>query len=261
MLHVISPKVKSGRDKAADNIDAIPSVFCWTKMGAEAGQPLTAILSRKELERSAGGGTFAWGIGSSLGDSAELAKRVSPSGEVEVLFTPMKSPPKAGDVSPAQLLLWMFYQSPTGGLATLPEHMLVTSRGGGDKRSHYALLCQSESKIEDGVENGVFDSSWVRNLATRNPVGASQVTSIVRYEKGWVASERPYRIAFKAKLYAEGFVRLAEPVVMDCELTALYEAICQVRTVEDWCVGVRRLRKAALAAKRNQVRQKQIMFS
>ena len=31
---------------------AIPGPFCWTKMQAEAGEPIEGIVNRKELERS-----------------------------------------------------------------------------------------------------------------------------------------------------------------------------------------------------------------
>jgi hypothetical protein len=38
-------------------------LICWTRMQSEAGQQLDAIMSRKELERRAGGGIFFWGVG------------------------------------------------------------------------------------------------------------------------------------------------------------------------------------------------------
>lgn len=228
---------------------AIPEIFCWTKMGTEAGQPLATILHRKELERSAGGGTFAWGIGNSLGEAADLARQMSPSGDLDVLFTPMKSAPKAADVAPSQLLLWVYYLTRTGRLAALPEHMVVTSRGGPDKRMHYALLCQSDDPLEEGHDFGAFSASGVRNLASMNPVGASQVTSVVRYQGDTTPAERAYRVAFKAKLYAQGFVRLVEPIPMTGELMALYEQTCRTGNEEAWRSGARRLRNAALVLK------------
>lgn len=230
-------------------------------MGTEAGQPLAAILHRKELERSAGGGTFAWGIGNSLGGSAELAKRLSPSGQVDVLFTPMKSAPKAIDVAPSQLLLWMYYQLPSGSVASLPEHMLVTSRGGADKRTHYALLCQSDAPLEDRYDYGTFDPSGVRNLASMNPVGASQVTSVVRYSGATMPAERAYRVAIRARLYAEGFVKLTTPIIMNKELTELYDLVCSVRTEEAWRSGVRELKMAALALNEENGQQQQLLFA
>src|ERR1700730_13554838 len=35
---------------------------CWSRMQAEAGQQLEAIIFRKERERQAGGGMFCWGV-------------------------------------------------------------------------------------------------------------------------------------------------------------------------------------------------------
>jgi hypothetical protein len=262
MLQALAPAREKRRDNViARSLDSIPDIFCWTKMGTEAGQSLAAILHRKELERSAGGGTFAWGIGNSLGDGAELARRMSPSGDVDVLFTPMKSAPKVIDVAPSQLLLWIFYQSRSGGLVALPEHMLVTSRGSADKRTHYALLCQSDSPLEERHDCGAFDSSDVRNLASMNPVGASQVTSVVRYDGATTPAEKPYRVAFRAKLHAEGFVKLAAPVVMNKELTALYEKVCCAGTDTAWRSGVRKLKMAALALKEDNGQQKEMLFA
>jgi hypothetical protein len=245
----------------AGALDAIPDIFCWTKMGTEAGQSLAAILHRKELERSAGGGTFAWGIGNSLGEAPNLARQMSPSGDVDVLFTPMKSAPKAVDVAPTQLLLWVYYQGRSGSRATLPEHMLVTSRGGADKRTHYALLCQSDGPLEERHDFGAFDSSGVRNLVSMNPVGSSQVTSVVRYSGPRANAESAYRVAFKARLYAEGFVKLVEPVPLGAELKALYEKVCAARTKDAWCAGVRKLKGAALALRRDQEYQEELLFA
>lgn len=39
-----------------------PEVFCWSKMGPESGETLDQILRRKEIERVANGGFFAWGL-------------------------------------------------------------------------------------------------------------------------------------------------------------------------------------------------------
>jgi len=224
-------------DQPSQSASEIPEVFCWTKMGTEAGQPLEAILRRKELERRSGNGLFAWGIGNSLGASAELAKRLSPDGKVDVLFTPMKSAPKAIDVTPAQLQLWLGYVDADGLVAPLPDHMLVTSRAGNEKRGHYALLCYSADEIRD-YSSDTFDAAHARNLASLNPIGASQVTSVVRYEnKTNSEPEKPYRVAFRAKLYAEGFVKLARPVIMDGPMMSLYREVCAATSASDWLDG------------------------
>lgn len=39
------------------------TLVCWSRMQAEAGQSLDAIVRRKELEREANGGLFLWGVG------------------------------------------------------------------------------------------------------------------------------------------------------------------------------------------------------
>lgn len=224
--------------------DAIPDIFCWTKMGTEAGQDLNAILHRKELERSAGNGSFAWGIGNSLGNSAHFARKQSPNGEVDVLFTPMKSAPKVVDTSPSQLFLWLYYESASGSIKVLPEHMLITSRGHEGKRSRYALLCHSSEEITE-QDLGAFHASSVRNLVSMNPVGASQVTSVVRYQTSDI-DEKPYRVSFKAKLHGEGFVKLVEPVIMDGDLLAMYNEACSSGSPLAWYRTVSKLKQYAI---------------
>lgn len=74
-----------------------PESFVWSKMGAEAGQVLAAIIRRKEYERQLGNGVFAWGIGNALGTAvAELANTLGGRDPV-VIFSPMLSKAKADD--------------------------------------------------------------------------------------------------------------------------------------------------------------------
>lgn len=215
--------------------DSVPDIFCWTKMGTEAGQTLDAIIRRKELERIAGNGVFAWGIGNSLGNSVDLARQMSPGGKVDVLFTPMKSAPKQTDVSPSQTFLWLSYIESDGRIAALPEHLLITSRGGESKRTHYALLCHSENSIEaDAREHYIYATS-ARNLASSNRIGASQVTSMVRYGSGADAlNDAPYKVAFQAALHQQGFLRLVNPVCLEGTIAKLYRKACAAATATEW---------------------------
>jgi hypothetical protein len=232
--------------------DCVPTIFCWTKMGTEAGQSLETILRRKELERQAGNGTFAWGIGNSLGASPAFAKQARPDGAVDILFSPMKSTPKAIDVKPAQLVLWLAYHAPEAGLESLPAHMLITSRGSGasgtEKRSHYALLCERHEEINTKSDPGMIDAKYAKNLVSLNPLGASQVTAMVRYEPAENSSlEKPYPVSFRARMHREGFVRLGMPVPLIGSLLSDYKALCQVYDAEDWLAGVIDLKRKAQA--------------
>lgn len=239
-------KALVSREYARDLLKgSIPPVFCWTKMGTEAGQGLSAILHRKELERLAGNGVFAWGIGNSLGAAPALARQLVGDEGVDVLFTPMKSAAKQADVAPSQILLWLSYHSPEGPLKDLPLHVMVTSRGSPDKRAHYALLCHSATAIDEQATTITFDASDVRNLVSDNPVGASQVTSVVRYYGAPDESAKTYRVALRAKLHAEGFIRLANPVILRGELHALYRDICETNSASSWRTGVARLKTLA----------------
>lgn len=224
-----------------------PAVFCWTKMGTEAGQSLDLILARKELERRAGGGLFGWGIGNSLGVAPDLARQAV-AGDVEVLFTPMKSAPKSLDVSPGQVLLWLEYVSSSGRVKRLPTNVLITSRGGAGKRAHYALLCSSDEPLARSQSAPCFAVEEVRNFTTLNRVGASQVTSVVRYSRNQRSIERPYSVAFTAKLGGDGFVKLASPVVLEGHLAELYASACRSSCPQEWLETVGQLKMAAMQA-------------
>src|SRR5665647_1443535 len=106
---MLRPDIQSASNSFCSEVENeyIPPVFCWTKMGTEAGQPLEDILRRKELERRVGGGLFAWGIGNSLGVNPMLAQQEMQRNDVDVLFTPMRSAAKQIDVAPGQVLLWL----------------------------------------------------------------------------------------------------------------------------------------------------------
>ena len=80
----------------------LPAAFVWTRFGVEAGETIEQILSRKEAERQACDGRFFWGIGNSVkpGLLTLLGSLVMP----ELLFSPIRSKPRAVDVSPAAVV-------------------------------------------------------------------------------------------------------------------------------------------------------------
>jgi hypothetical protein len=237
--------------RSTSRVDAatqVPSVFCWTKMGSEAGQSLDDILRRKDLERQCGRGVFAWGIGNSVGPAIHYARTQTAIDELFALFTPMKSAPKLIDSAPSQIVMWTSYFTSHDGTAELPAHMLVTSRGsagsGSEKRTHYALFCQSDESLLDQRNLGAIDQHAVCNLVSSNPVGASQVTSVVRHNER-LAMEPTYPVRFKARLTKSGFVRLTDPVVLSGQLLDLYRRVCVASTPDEWRERLARLKSAA----------------
>ena len=200
---------------------------------------MSEILYRKELERRAGNGTFCWGIGNSLGQGPILARNSVPRGDLDILFTPMKSAAKAIDKSPSELLLWLSYWNEHGILIDLPMHMVVSSRGkspsGNVKKSHYALFCTSKQEITLMQDNAKFDANLVRNFINQTIVGASQVTAMVKYLGKEVEElDKPYQVAFRAKFYDVGFVKLAEPVRVQGNIAKLYAQLNAAKNVQDW---------------------------
>ncbi len=223
-------------DQAAD-----AGILCWTRMQSEAGQGLGAIIGRKELERRAGGGLFLWGVGNAPG---RLPARLARAGtQPAVVFSVMKTQPKAADSRPGTTLVWRRFVSADGREALLPGHCLVTSRGGGTdhKMRHNALVCRSWEPLGLG-DHGGFDPNAYRNLGgTGAPVGASQVTALLR--RVGPAATGGYRINMRATLSAGLWVRLCDPVALCATKITAIHGVGPELTVDGWLELVTWLRE------------------
>lgn len=190
---------------------ALPPAFCWTKFGVEAGEPVVGILARKERERAENGGTFLWGIGTSVRPSLEALLPEVP--EPDVLFSPMRSRPAPRDVEPDGVVAWRSATGLDGRAFEIPQASLVTSRTSA-RKTHFALVCHSGRPLPVSGKPEGGDAPWVddltlRNLLTGRPVGSSQVTSVVRPVSA--AGSRRYRVAFRAQLRAPYLLVLSDP--------------------------------------------------
>lgn len=208
----------------------LPRLFCWTRFGTEAGEPIEDILRRKEEERHLNGGVFLWGIGNAIGPSLLELIRLDPN--PQVIFSPIRSSPKTVDVSPEQVAVWAWGETLWGEPFTLPEYSVVTSRFAltASQKRHYALVCHSDSPLsfEESLETIPFGA--LRNLCSGRLVGASQVTAIVSQTTQDVRSGPEYRVAIRASLVYPYFLQLQGPVPIGSDVTAFgvgrdYEAI------------------------------------
>ena len=196
----------------------LPPTFCWTKMGTEAGEELTTIIRRKEWERQLSGGYFFWGIGQSLGDNAKVAAPNKTS--LRAVFSPMLSKPKAIDITPAKVVLWNAWVDPQGQTHQLPTHYFITSRAfspsGRKKENHYALVCFSNKKLNLEQEDICIFPKYLRNATTDKPIGASQVTAVVRVAKhaNAISDAKGYSVLFTAELRFPYYIRLAYPITL-----------------------------------------------
>lgn len=198
---------------------SLPEAFCWTKFGTEAGELPLSIFQRKELERRRNGGVFLWGIGQSIGPSLPHLLRATST--PEVLFSPIKTSAATRDVSPAQIVLWCDAFGYDGHRFRLPEHSLVTSRSdpAHPRSGHYALVCEARSpilKLEGKDEHLALEA--LRNLRSGTPLGASQVTAIVRRMHITSPTRAKYPVVARARLVYPYLVRLtrAIPVPESC---------------------------------------------
>ena len=199
------------------NMQQLPTCFCWTRFGTEAGQTIDSILARKERERIENNGLFLWGIGNAIGPSIRELVRCNPS--PDVLFSSIISKPRSVDVSPGNIAIWTTAKSLDGENFQIPIHSVVSSRYDPSKPrvSHYALVCcrDSELRIDTGLPKLMLDA--VRNILTGEQVGASQTTAVVKVQEGHCGSARTYKIAFHAKLVMPYLIRLETPILVKAE--------------------------------------------
>jgi hypothetical protein len=192
-------------------------------MQAEAGQTLTAIVQRKELERRANGGVFMWGVGNAPPAAVPALARAGIP--VPIYFSIMKSRPKAVDMAPARTVAWMNYIDAHGLSRPLPEFSVVTSRGdsaAGAKRVHYALACWSSTPLQLSLEAPpLFDHGAFRNVGgTGAPVGASQVTALLRRCSTSASGAGDYAVNLRASLCDSYWVKLVDPIELDAATAA-----------------------------------------
>lgn len=191
----------------------LPSRFCWTKYGTEAGEPADAILARKERERFENGGIFLWGIGNSIAPGIRALVKLEH--RPLAVFSPMISSAKVADVNPSRVVRWTRARDMNGDWWPMPLASRVTSRGSTghrDKTTHYALVCKSDQPLTSADARPsalAFDA--LSNLESGNRLGFSQVTSVVKMN-GNCRNGRHYDIGFVAELAFPYFVELHSPV-------------------------------------------------
>ncbi|GHP20047.1 hypothetical protein RN2511_047830 [Rhodococcus sp. NKCM2511] len=216
----------------------VPSCFCWSKFGAESGEQVSAIRSRKEAERVLNGGIFLWGIGNSIRPSLDVLLRQVES--PEVLFSPMLSAPAKRDVDPGRVVAWAQARGIDGNNYELPEYSIVTSRMFDAKKAHYALVCQSAESLFGRCSEVGLSYANLYNLSSGNKLGSSQVTSVVGYKDGHIAG-REYQVAFRASLVFPYFLSLSQPIDVPPEFSlgdvAESEATSKVANLREYCLG------------------------
>jgi hypothetical protein len=223
-------------------LDANQEYVCWSRMQAEAGQALDAIVRRKELERRAGNGMFCWGVGNAPAIVTNALARLGHP--VTAVFSIMKSRPKAVDLHPGKTVAWRQYVDVDGAVRKLPPHVLVTSRAEsatGPKSKHFALMCWSDKPL--AIQHGEpFDPAAYRNAGGAGaPVGASQVTALLR-RTSQDGGSTAYEANLRAQLVGAYWIRLVDPVECSPEFSRIDEIADS--SIQNWLEFVDRARKA-----------------
>lgn len=226
---------KSEANGRGESMTDVPKFFLWSKIGTESGESLQVIIRRKEVERKACGGVFFWGVGNSVRTSLPTLRRLSPTSSV--LFSEMRSKPKAIDIGPSRLLLWLAFEDEAGNRHPLPPHSFVISRGVADgaasNRAHYALICRTESAI-DKEPVGELDATALVNIRSGRPVGYSQVTSVVALNGSAASQPMHYPVTFKATLSGAGQVRLTDCVEISTDDVAVVSESAETGNLAAW---------------------------
>lgn len=219
------------------------ALVCWSRMQAEAGQRLYEIVKRKEAERRAGDGVFFWGVGNAPAKAISVLARAER--EVEAVFSVMLGKPKPADASPESVVVWRRYVDLHGMVRELPDHVVVTSRGGGGRQCHYALMCQSDrALVLDDL--GPFDPGLYRNASKAGGVvGASQITALLVRNARVGCDEGRYRVNLRAFLRGSYWVKLVEPVTLSAEDGAALASAGTVTRTATWLRLAERLRQGS----------------
>lgn len=194
-------------------------------MGTESGQELACIIRRKEFERRIGG-TFWWGIGTSLGDAPRRAALEHGGGEtLPVIWSAMRSKPQRHDAEPSAVLAWTEYLTAEGVRAPVPPHALVISRpkkDGSISSKYQALVCATPDDLLTQFSRGFerpFDHLAYRTFDAGKPVGQSQTTAIAR-RSAPSGSQPQYRADMRATLVGPLVVTMQRPVIMSAAALA-----------------------------------------
>jgi hypothetical protein len=233
----------------------LPPTFCWSRIGPEAGIDLPTLILRKEWERRLGGGRFLWGIGQSLGSSAQVA--ALRTGSLLALFSPAASRPRAAQGTRgtrgkrADVVVWNAWIDAAGQVRQLPQHVFVTSSAalpsGAPREHYYALVCVSPAELSVGSTLRVVPER-LRSVSTAKPPSRSQGTVVVDcVERAAEAGGKSHPLVFTAELEAPYFVRLTQPTLVKArDLSAIHEA-SRMGDFETYAELTKRVRSQASA--------------
>ena len=184
---------------------AWPKIFCWSKIGPEAGLTLDQIIRWKEFQRSLSGGVFVWGVGGIPGREKQNAFLKSVR-KPRVLFSEQLGKARPDYENPSSTTLWTHFVDDAGIEVELPRYAAVTSKGGVDK--HHAIMCYAQDPIviqEDiGFDIGLFGNfQGSSNIAFQQPAPIVEVNKLGK-------PKLLYPRGFWADLARQPFVTLSQ---------------------------------------------------
>jgi len=183
---------------------SFPEIFCWSKVGPEAGFTLEQIIRWKELQRSLSDGIFFWGIGGVPSREKQEAF-IRAVARPKILFSEQIGEARPLFKNPNAVFLWTHYEKQAGREIALPPFSAVMSKAGGPK--HYAIVCQANAPISVDITLG-FDIGTYGNFLGRPNIAFQQTCPIVQLNKAGHPKCR-YDRGFWADLVTPYFVTLS----------------------------------------------------
>ncbi len=135
-----------------------------------------------------------------------------------------------------------------GQVRELPVHCFITSRAflpsNRKKENHYALVCFSDQALNAQCNNTRIFPNQLRNITTKKPLGASQVTAIVNITSHAdnVCNAKSYSISFTAELRSPYYIQLAQPVLLEVHEIVEIKAVSKLGNLKLWASLVKHLR-------------------
>ena len=231
---------------------------CLTKFGPKSGETAEEVLARKDLERRSGARAhkheFWWGIGEK-GTALSINRLISQHGATVVLFFAIQNqkPPKQS--SESNVLVWRKYRTlGSGVLHDIPKHVLITSaavtKGGTLRRTHFALICNSNVPIKMGGRVFRFSNCHYKNLNKDGKLGKSArgqrtTTALVRWTNSPISgAECDSIIDFSASLCAPYCVELSDPKqIPHSAVATLNQQIANGLRIGQWILAVTNIRR------------------
>lgn len=205
----------------------LPDYFVWHTVGTESS--LTLEQNFKSLEaqrRNNPDDIFLWGCGNSISENVLLDLLKATNNQPLLVFTPIKSAVRNKDKThldsdTKSVCLWQSIDQKRSPGFSMPIGAQVVSTAENDqggkqnKKSHYALVCQSQKPLTPNMDSTrTLETDFLETHPRGNdPVNSSSV-KVVHKLLNPKFSKREYPIILTVPLVPPYIVKLTNPQIL-----------------------------------------------